>query len=118
MRGVGLLADREYQERAARNQSLFREVNERIRGLPDRPPAVYELFICECHRDGCTEPISLTMAEYEAIRSDPTRFVVTPGHFDPKVETCVHAQDGRFQVVEKIERSAEVAERLDPRGSE
>jgi hypothetical protein len=113
-----LPTDREHQERAARNQSLFREVNERIRGLPDRPPAVYELFICECHRDGCATPISLTIEEYEAIRSDPARFVVTPGHFDPKVEKSVHMQDGRFQVVEKIERSAEVAERLDPRGSE
>ena len=106
-----------HQARAARNQSLFREVNERIEGLPNRPPAVFELFICECCLDGCTETISLTIQEYEQIRSHPARFAVLPGHVDPKVELVVQSADGRYEVVEKIELAAEVAVSLDPRNT-
>jgi hypothetical protein len=113
-----LLTDRVHQERAAKNQSVFREVNERIEGLQDRPPTVYEAFICECCLDGCSETISLTIEEYEGIRSHPARFAVMPGHVDPKVEVVVDSPDGRCEVVEKIERAAEVAVHLDPRARE
>lgn len=107
--------DRVHQERAARNQSLFREVNERIEGLPTRPQAVYELFLCECCLDECSDTISLTIAEYEGIRSHAARFAVLPGHVDSKVERVVDGAGGRYEVVEKIERAAEVATHLNPR---
>jgi hypothetical protein len=113
-----LPTDRVHQERAARNQSVFREVNERIEGLTDRPPAVYEVFICECCLDGCTETISLTIGEYEGIRQHPARFAVLPGHVEPKVERVVDSADDRYEVVEKIERAAEVAAQLNPREPE
>jgi hypothetical protein len=31
-------------------------------------------FLCECSRLECTETITLSMAEYERIRSSPVRF--------------------------------------------
>lgn len=108
--------DRKHQARAARNQSLFREVNERIEGLRNRPPTVFELFICECCLDGCSKTVSLTIEEYEGIRAHPVRFAVLPGHVDLDVERVVKSVDGRYEVVEKIEQAARVATRLDPRG--
>ena len=107
--------DRVHQERAAQNQSLFREANERIEGLPNRPQAVYETFLCECCLDGCGKTISLTIEEYEGIRAHPARFAVLPGHVEWNVERVRGSADGRYEVVEKIERAAEVAAHLDPR---
>ena len=43
-------------------------------------------FVCECGDPECTIPVSLSLAEYEEVRADPTRFVVIPGHIDPYVE--------------------------------
>jgi hypothetical protein len=90
-------------------------VNERIEAMPNRPPVAFEEFICECCLDGCTETLNLTIEVYEGIRAHPARFVVLPGHVDPKVEVVVYSADG-YEVVEKVERAAEVAEHLDPRG--
>lgn len=112
-----MATDHMHQDRAARNESVFREVNERIKDLPNRPPTVYELFMCECHRDGCTDTISLSIAEYEEVRRHAARFAVLPGHVDRTVEAVVVSADGRYEVVEKIERAAEVAERSNPRPS-
>jgi hypothetical protein len=112
---VGLPADLVRQERAARNQSLFREANERIEALRGRPPSMFFEWVCECCIEGCTDTISLTTAEYEDVRRHANRFAVGPGHVDPAVERVVSATD-RYEVVEKLERAAEVAERLDPRG--
>jgi len=110
-----LPTDRVHQERAAKNQSLFREVNERIEGLPNRPPTIFEVFICECCLDGCSETMSLTIEEYEAVRAHPDLFAVLPGHVDWQVERVRDSADGRYEVVQKIERAAEVAQHLDPR---
>ena len=68
----------EREKRLARNETLFREVNERVAEIaPDflesvtRDEAVQ--FVCECWRSERTEPISLTLVEYEAIRADRFR---------------------------------------------
>ena len=100
------------RERAARNQSLFREVNERIEDLSAF--ASFASFICECLAEGCSEAISLTLEEYEHIRSDGNRFFVLPGHEVVSVEEVVEATD-RFVVVSKIGAGAQLARRLDPR---
>jgi hypothetical protein len=78
--------DRIHQERAGRNQSLFREVNERIEGVRNLQPMVFEEFVCECCLDGCTSTITLTIEEYEAVRERSTWFAVLPGHVDLTVE--------------------------------
>ena len=64
-------ADEAREERLARNEVLFRSVNEAIEqqalefgGLDE-----YE-FICECARSGCFDRISLTLKQYEHIRAE------------------------------------------------
>jgi predicted DNA-binding protein (UPF0251 family) len=104
------------QERLARNEALFRDVNERIRGAAHDVPEdghVYE-FLCECSDVGCVERISLTIDEYEAIRSDSKRFVLAPGHARTAIETVVERQPEHV-VVEKVGSAGQVAEALDPR---
>jgi hypothetical protein len=102
-------------ERAAKNESLFREVNERILELQEEferkvggafPDAA---FICECSFLDCTERIELSLEEYAAVRTEPTHFAVTPGHVDPDHERVVRATD-RYVVVEKLGAAGDVAE--------
>jgi hypothetical protein len=100
------------RQRAARNQSLFREVNERIEDLAS--PASFAGFICECMNEMCDEQVSLTLEEYEHIRSDSNRFLVLPGHNVPEVEEVVETSD-RFVVVAKLGAGMPVAAGLDPR---
>jgi hypothetical protein len=89
--------------RAAQNQALFREVNERIEALNTGFSLVLPMgdWVCECADDNCSERMSLTPAEYEAIRRHPDRFPVLPGHEVPEVETVVEVND-RYVVVEKF----------------
>jgi hypothetical protein len=104
------------EERVARNEALFREVNERIKQVNESvDPRSEADFLCECGDSGCTKPVSLTPAEYEEVRREPTRFVVIVGHSDPSVEVVVASTD-RFAVVEKVQpEAARVAAEEDPR---
>lgn len=103
-------------ERVARNEALFREVNERIKQVNEGlPPADEADFLCECGDETCTHPISLTLAEYERVRREATHFAVAPGHMAPDLERVV-AEDARFAIVEKTEpEAASVASQEDPR---
>jgi hypothetical protein len=100
------------QERAARNQALWREVNERIEELNEQ--AAFTEFKCECALDGCSGVVSLSVDEYEEIRKTPTYFFVADRHVVPEVERIVRATL-RYTVVEKIGVGARVAKNLDPR---
>jgi hypothetical protein len=104
------------QERAARNQSLFREVNERINKVMNTLTE-FQTFVCECAKDDCAEQLELTLDEYEQIRAHPAHFAVSPGHVVPEVERVVREAAGRYDVVEKIAQAADVAAQLDPRRS-
>ena len=66
--------------RGARNQALYRLVNERVRELNDAFDPLPPLgeWICECANEKCFEEVLLTHAEYEAVRAFPTRFFVKP----------------------------------------
>ncbi|HSK17000.1 MAG TPA: hypothetical protein VK915_12650 [Gaiellaceae bacterium] len=104
------------EERVARNETLFREVNERIKQV-NAPLATAEEadFLCECGDQECTEPISLTVAEYEAVRREATHFAVSPGHVFPEIEVVV-TETERYTVVAKVDPdAAEAAEARDPR---
>ena len=71
--------------RAARNESVFREVNERIEEFRNTASAFVE-FVCECALERCAAYVSLTLEEYERIRLDSNRFFVLPGHVLPHVD--------------------------------
>ncbi len=114
----GSVTDREEERRAA-NEVLFREVNEAIEQQALRFGGVdeeYE-FICECSAADCVERMTMTLRRYEAIRADGTRFVVVPGHADPRVEQVVGSAAGH-QVVEKDGAAGIIAEHADPRSAE
>jgi len=95
-------------EKAARNQVVFREVNERIAELTGLLNETgVNLFICECSDPGCAEALEVTQQEYRAVRADPARFIVRHGHELPEVERVVDG-NGRYLVVEKIGAAAEI----------
>jgi len=102
----------EQRQRAAKNQSLFREVNERIEDLSAN--AFFTTFVCECMDETCDSRISMTIEEYEHIRSHSNMFVVLRGHEVPEVEQTVETTD-RFLVVSKLGAGKRIAEGLDPR---
>ena len=93
----------------AKNEDLFREVNEQIHKLEDHfggnPLA---RFICECARRDCTTRIEATLEEYRSVRASPRRFLVEQGHVDPEFERVVASTD-RFSVVEKFGEAGRVA---------
>ena len=92
------------QARTARNEALLREVNERIHEVGQRlqvlPDDDLLDFRCECGRDDCDAMVSMTVAEYERVRSDNDRFAVIPGHQDATIERVIEGTD-RYVVVDK-----------------
>ena len=106
--------DRASKDRFARNEAIFREVNERVADVVDSEARMTD-FLCECGNLDCVEEISLTDAEYMKLRRNPATFAVVPGHAIEDVETVIEETD-RFQVVEKHPREAAIAEATDPNG--
>jgi hypothetical protein len=100
----------------AKNEELFRNVNERIEEISasvSRDQRLLE-FLCECDRLGCEQKIQMASAEYEQVRAESTHFIVSAGHQDPRVERIISSTD-RYVVVEKQGNAAADAEQTDPR---
>ena len=112
---ISLAEDR--GSRAARNQSLFREINERVRDLNEGFSMVLPVgeWICECANDTCTERIEMSPEAYEAIRQDGARFFVAPSdeHILADSQRITERHE-RFWVVEKTGEPRELAKRADP----
>ena len=91
--------------RLARNQQLFREVNEHIRRLEEGwesvDPRSQFTFVCECPSIGCRTALEATLNEYHEVRLRATEFLVAPGHADPGRDRVVRVTD-RFTVVEPL----------------
>jgi hypothetical protein len=106
--------------RQARNEALFREVNERIAQLGEAaeawsPDGTVE-FLCECGEDGgCGERIRMPLEAYERVRAQDDRFAVKPGHETPELEHAVDWTDA-YVVVDKIPAAEPLVED-DPRGA-
>jgi hypothetical protein len=99
----------------ARNESLFREVNERIAEAAKRIQAVPDAeFLCECGRPDCLERMAIPLEEYERVRAHPARFLLLPGHEQLDVDAVIISTDSHV-VVEKIGEAREVATERDPR---
>jgi hypothetical protein len=104
--------------RAAKNQSLFRDLNERIVELSEKFETMGMLrFVCECALKKCVERLEMTHGEYEVLRRVPTHFAVKAGHELEGVEEIVDYTD-RYVVVEKLGVGGLTAVKLDPRRSE
>jgi hypothetical protein len=84
-------------------------VNEAIeRGSGRSETAV---FVCECGYVDC----STTIDDYEAVRTDFDRFLLSPGHEIEEVDSAVERHPG-YLVVVKLGREAKArSEATDPR---
>ena len=104
------------EERIAKNESLFRDVNERIEEAAQRTVTLdAEVdFVCECPSLACTEGITLRLDEYRWVRSEPTRFVLVAGHEQADVERVVARRNG-YVIVDKTGDAGEEAAEQDPR---
>ena len=106
-------------ERVGKNEALFREVNERISDVSGQALALDGearlQFVCECSDEGCNEPVELMVPEYEAVRAEPTHFLVAPGHvWEPDYEHVVREAES-YMVLEKTGDAGDVSEDEDPR---
>jgi hypothetical protein len=101
-----------WEQRAARNEALFREVNENIARLEERhgETTTEPVFICECADQGCTDHLPIDIGTYQRAREDPRYFLVLPGHHDPRVEHVIETHTD-FLIVEKTGKAGEIAER-------
>ena len=100
-------------ERMGKNEALFREVNERIREITSYDGDVE--FLCECGDAACAQAIGMRLGEYEALRAEPTHFVIVPRHEASDVERVIEENE-RFAVVEKLPGlPTELAVDTDPR---
>jgi hypothetical protein len=103
--------------RMARNESIFRETNERTeQEAESEGRGQLVAFVCECARPDCAEVVRLDVTEYEAVRSRPKQFVTAPGHalVAPGVAHVVREAD-RYTISEKDGVAGDVAARADPR---
>jgi hypothetical protein len=106
--------------RAAKNESRFREINERIERSNEGFDFAFSVntWICECSNETCAERLQLSVEDYEVIRSDGARFLVAPSNEHTWLEIeRVTKRYARYWVVEKIGEAAALAERSDPRSS-
>jgi hypothetical protein len=101
--------------RRAENESTFRAANESIehtaQNLNLAPMPIP--FICECEDESCTQIVRLTVSEYELVRANSKRFVVSPGHHsDP--DRVVAEADG-YTTIEKTGEEGRLVADQDPR---
>ena len=99
------------ERRAAKNQSLFRDVNKRINDIDKAHDLWVTLsdWFCECPAPKCTTQIALTPQQYEAARANPNNFIVAPSkdHVVSDMERVID-QRVRYWVVEKVHAAAAV----------
>ncbi len=105
--------------RQARNEALYRQVNERIAELGKSDHWSLDNtveFMCECGAEGgCGERVRMPLAAYERVREQDDRFVVRPGHETPDLEDAVEWTDD-YVIVDKV-AAAESFVEDDPRGA-
>jgi hypothetical protein len=100
------------EERIARNEATFREINEAIQeGRETRTGSIG--FLCECGVLGCNEVVELTIREYEAVRAFARRFLIIPGH-ETMVDRVIQ-RHAHYAVVVKHGLAGTLAARSDPR---
>lgn len=104
------------KKRIAKNETRFRDINERLeKGLQQvrHTPELLQ-FVCECGSRDCEELVTLSFQEYEEVRADSRHFAVVPGHVFEETEHVVRGTD-RFEVVEKEGACVEVTDAADNR---
>jgi hypothetical protein len=98
--------------RLAQNRLIFREVNVRVGELSLQqvivPWTERTEYFCECGRPDCVDSVELTLAEFEAVRSDESTFVIAPTHNSPAA--AIVEQTDRYVIVERGDSGPEEEE--------
>jgi 23S rRNA A1618 N6-methylase RlmF len=89
------------EERIIENEKLFREVNERVAQIQGNYSGPDPEWVCECGDETCFEKLSVSVEDYQRVRSNKAWFMIRPGHDKPDVERVVREYDG-VVVVEKF----------------
>ena len=103
-----------WEQRAARNEALFREVNQNIARLEERhgTKVTVPVYICECASPDCTAQLQVDPETYRRVRQNARHFFVLPGHEDSRLERIVESHR-EYLVVEKTGQAGEVAEKTE-----
>jgi hypothetical protein len=108
----------DWREQEATNETVFREMNEWTEESNDARLGRFEelaAYLCECSDQRCTEPISLTRDEYEAVRAVGVRFAIALDHENREIDLVI-SENERFATVEKlIGMPARIARAANPR---
>lgn len=105
----------DWREKEARNETVFREMNEWTADDLHSGEGTADTYICECSDSGCTDPINLTRSEYEAVRAVPIHFAIALNHENPEIDSVI-SENERYAVVAKFNGSgARIARETDPR---
>jgi hypothetical protein len=100
-----------WEERAGRNEELFREVNENIARSEERMDSGSDSFsvFCECALADCVTQVEIRLAEYVRVRRHEHRFIVAPGHEQTDIERVVERHPD-YVIVEKHGAAAAAAD--------
>ena len=102
------------QEEVARNEILFREVNDRIVEVADAEhPEDDVIVLCECGQPDCLLQLDVPVLTYTEVRDQGAWFLVHPEHVEREVEQVVRRESG-YLIVEKTGTAGKLAEELDP----
>src|SRR5256885_11517486 len=97
--------DAERKERLARNEAVFREVNERIEKLTRDEEWLGQSEslegLCECGNRDCSELLKLSISHYERVRQGPTHFLAVPGPLIPENQEVI-ATGRSYQVAPTV----------------
>jgi hypothetical protein len=101
-------------ERAARNESVFRELNEQLDAAASGLPDGVRGFVCECSNIACAAVVAVSAGDYEEVRRHSDRFIVAAdaSHVEPAIEDVVVRRPS-YWVIEKKGVAGEIAEDLD-----
>jgi hypothetical protein len=102
------------EERLARNEVVFRTINENIVGIATSVGGEAYEFICECATVDCFERVPLTLMQYAAVRAEGAHFILVAGHEDIEIEQVIRTGSG-YVVVQKDGVAGLVAHAEDPR---
>ena len=106
------LGDEADAVRKAKNEIVLRKLNERIEAHHLRVQPTVAAWVCECADENCAQPVKMTIAEYEAVRAEPTYFFIAPSdeHLSTDIEYVVRREPG-YWVIAKMGVGAEMSRR-------
>lgn len=108
----------DWREKEAWNEAVFREMNEWTvddRDSGKKSDQTADTYLCECSDSRCTDPITLTRPEYEAVRAVAVHFAIALNHENPEIDTVI-SENERYAVVGKFDTlGSRIARETDPR---